>query len=225
MLIIYAFLITSIIMFTAFLFHHRKKPKTYNRVYLSRSFMLSFINTWIVMFFELSIGYYPFFQTYTNLTDHSFLWFIFTSVVYFLLTDLLLWCNHYLLHSPYLFRWIHSVHHIVNYPTAFDFASVHPIEMLLNFLTIHFLTIFFPIYLPVVLSYGTAMSLMSICEHGTGLDMYPINRLIDVNYHNTHHLIYRGNYGVGLLGPVWDILFNTYLKDPNSDRVYKDITL
>ncbi len=195
----------------ASLFHFIDPPLIFDHLIIWRSMIISFLNVLILTYLELLIidGDCPFFLIYNKIDEYSFQWLFLSSCFYVIITDFLLWLTHYSLHNQLLYSWVHSYHHQVNFPTAFDFAAVHPIESLINWLILHSISIFFPIHCGTILLYGFIMSIFPILEHGRGLHQFPFKLIYYSDFHNIHHRSKIYNYGVGPLAPIWDHLLCT----------------
>jgi sterol desaturase/sphingolipid hydroxylase (fatty acid hydroxylase superfamily) len=189
--------------------HWWSPPKKYDPKTVRTSAIVSAINVFIVSFLEyITLGYEPY-----RLITYSFTFPpVIGALIYVVTTDLLFYINHYMLHTKFMFKHIHSWHHKVRYPTAFDFGDVHPFEMVLLYFCLYGIPAVLPISKLQVRIYGTMMAVAPIFEHGSGLDHKPLNLIWDPEYHNLHHLHFRHNYGVGLLGTAYDRLFGTLYK-------------
>lgn len=208
------FVVPSVVSLTllslAGLLHWWMPPKrSVSKRCILQSAALSFCNSFLIALAEITIFsgisfrivQYPF--ALPPLLDF---------LVYMLATDFLFYLNHYLLHTSWLFKHVHSWHHKVIYPTAFDFAAVHPVEMLQQYLCLYIAPSFLPICDTHIRIYGVMMAFAPVFEHGTGLNHIPLNWIYDPEFHNLHHLYYRYNYGVGLLGLLYDRIFDTHFK-------------
>ena len=152
---------------------------------------------------------------YTSLDDHGVACSIATTLVYFVVTDGVLYGAHRLLHRKTLFRWIHRVHHRWTSPTAFTAAAMHPVEFAL-YQSIMLAPLFvLPIHvvgLVVVLVYQNTIALLdhSGVALGSVLPWQPPPR-----FHDDHHVHFHVNYGQTL--GLWDRVFGTWRR---AGRVY-----
>ena len=69
-------------------------------------------------------------RIYISLRGHSILEVLAGTVLYFLITDVVIYWAHRIFHRPALFRLIHRWHHRNTVPTAFTAFSLHPVEFL-----------------------------------------------------------------------------------------------
>jgi Delta7-sterol 5-desaturase len=147
---------------------------------------------------------------YFDLGRHGLAFSIATAVVYFTLTDGVLYGAHRLLHRRTLFRWIHRVHHRWTAPTTWTAAAMHPLEFALYQAIMLAPLYVLPIHvvgLVVVLVY---QNLMAMLDHsgvalGSILPWQPPPR-----FHDDHHVHFHVNYGQTL--GVWDRLFGTWRR-------------
>jgi lathosterol oxidase len=137
------------------------------------------------------------------------------TLVYFLVTDGVLYWAHRLLHRPALFRLIHRHHHRFLSPTAFTAAATHPAE----FAFYQSLTLAPVLFLPMpaagviaVLVYHNCVALLdhSGIDVRTSLPWQPPPR-----FHDDHHVYFHVNYGQTL--GIWDRMFGTHRRE---GRVY-----
>ena len=198
----------------AAILHYIDPPEIFEKKYLWRSMIISFFNVLMLSNLEILIidGQCPLFLIYAQIDKYSSLWLIISSIFYILTTDFLLWLTHYVLHNQYFYHYVHSFHHQVIHPTAFDFAAVHPIELLMNWIMLHCISCSIPIYQGTIMLYGGLMGIFPILEHGTGLRRFPLRKIYDPEFHNIHHRTKIYNYGVGPFAPIWDYLFETTKK-------------
>jgi lathosterol oxidase len=152
---------------------------------------------------------------YFDLETHGVLFSIATTIVYFVVTDGVLYGAHRLLHRKALFRAIHRVHHRWTSPTAFTAAAMHPAEFAL-YQAIMLAPLFvLPIHvvgLVVVLVYQNTIALLdhSGVALGSVLPWQPPPR-----FHDDHHVHFHVNYGQTL--GLWDRVFGTWRR---VGRVY-----
>jgi sterol desaturase/sphingolipid hydroxylase (fatty acid hydroxylase superfamily) len=143
--------------------------------------LLSFRNC--VMVYALEIGFRR--ELYPSAPLH-----VTGVLMYILATECGLWLIHKTMHWPRVFKWVHRVHHQNQNPTAFDFAAVHPLEMLLTWGWMHALPVLVPGSVPplAVFGYGVAIMLHGMVDHGRS-----------ATPHLQHHANSKVNFSVGLL--------------------------
>ena len=153
--------------------------------------------------------------TYT-LPLPSFLTIFWMLLFCFLVDDAWQFWNHYLLHTPFLYRHVHKIHHEFKAPFALVSNYFHPIELFSNsvgsfigpFLLLHYygdmhiLTFYlwfimrFIMNAEIHLGYQFPWSLTSLIPGHGG-----------IQYHDYHHKNFDGNYSPGLV--FWDYLCGT----------------
>ena len=185
----------------AALVHYLKPPRFQDAPSVWGSAGTSFFNTLMITTID------SFRQVYEESTAEKETY-VALDIVYVLGTDLLLWCMHYTLHRPQVFPYIHYYHHLFVHPIALNFASVHPLEMLTAYATINLLPmLLIPVNPFLRMCYIFALGVLPILEHGDGLSAFTSD---DPNFHNTHHIYTKTNFGLGITSTFWDRLFGSY---------------
>jgi len=163
---------------------------------------------------------------YFGLADHGWAWVPLSIVLCILGYDTWLYWEHRWLHTRWMFRHVHSVHHKVGNPSAFASFAHHPIETFLGNLYFVLFVVFVPIH-PVALGVaGALMFLYGIVGH-LGYEFYPrgfarhpiLGFLNTATYHNIHHRDLRANYAAYLI--YWDRLMGT--DHPRYHAVFDEI--
>jgi sterol desaturase/sphingolipid hydroxylase (fatty acid hydroxylase superfamily) len=110
-------------------------------------------------------------------------------------------CIHRLIHTPFLYKWVHSVHHNSVNPSPWSSLSMHPIEHLL-----YFGTAFYHLFLPsnpIVMLYQLHYAGFGAIPGHVGFDKVEIGkeRLVDSHAyaHYLHHKYFEVNYGDALI--------------------------
>ncbi len=143
------------------------------------------------------------------------LWYLPVSVLLYLVAhDTWFYWTHRWMHTPWLFKRAHAVHHASRPPTAWAAMSFHPIEALTGAVVIPALVFFIPIQVGALGVVLTIMTVMGVTNH-MGWEVFPrfmVNGLlgdwlITATHHQRHHAEYRGNYG--LYFRFWDRLCGT----------------
>jgi len=139
-------------------------------------------------------------------------------VLFVLLFDAYFYGLHRLLHTDWLYRHVHAVHHRSTAPNAVTALAFHPVEAFL-------LVAFFPVgawalsmHLP-TLALATAFLSMTITLAHCGFEMFPrwwhtaplLRLYVTPLVHDHHHTAYTANYGASLT--LFDRLFGTYELD------------
>lgn len=132
-------------------------------------------------------------------------------VVFFLMEDFLFYLGHRALHTPYLYRTVHCIHHENSAPIGIAAEYAHPFEvMFLGFATILPPMVVGP-HLFTLLIYLALRSFQTVeCHSGYDLPISP-NHWIPLyggaRFHDHHHRIHSGNYSSTFT--LVDFLFGT----------------
>jgi len=140
-------------------------------------------------------------------------------LILFLWNEVHFYFVHRLLHTAWLARKIHGVHHHSKEPTVFSTYSFHWAEAFLLGTVIVFPLSVYPFQLPALLFLPVMSVLLNTLGH-CNYDLFPKAGFHSVfkfsSRHSMHHKIARGNYGFML--PWFDFLFHTGL----SKKIKKD---
>ena len=218
--IYYAALHTLFIMSLATLTHIMFTPKKYTKKWFWTSILLSTSHVFCLSSLELMVGLNIIdnpYKTYSSIRSHSALWFIMSTLMYVISSEILIWLQHYLLHTRFFYKHVHYIHHKFTYPCAFSFAATHPFEIILVYSSFHIQLFFFPVYLPVVAVYSALLGIVSMMVHGDGMNRISfMHKLFPLDLHNIHHKKHNGNYSAGILGLYLDRLFGTLCDEPEN---------
>jgi sterol desaturase/sphingolipid hydroxylase (fatty acid hydroxylase superfamily) len=110
-------------------------------------------------------------------------------------------CIHRLIHTPFLYKWVHSVHHNSVNPSPWSSLSMHPVEHLL-----YFSTAFYHLIIPsnpVIALYQLHYAGFGAIPGHVGFDKVEVgeNGAIDSHAyaHYLHHKYFEVNYGDALI--------------------------
>ncbi|MCX7890113.1 MAG: sterol desaturase family protein [Rhodobacteraceae bacterium] len=110
-------------------------------------------------------------------------------------------CIHRLIHTPFLYRWVHSVHHNSINPSPWSSLSMHPVEHLL-----YFSTILYHLVIPsnpVLALYQLHYAGFGAVPGHVGFDKIELggDSAVDTHayIHYLHHKYFEVNYGDGLI--------------------------
>jgi sterol desaturase/sphingolipid hydroxylase (fatty acid hydroxylase superfamily) len=128
--------------------------------------------------------------------------------------DTWLYWQHRLLHTGWLFRHVHWVHHRVGNPTGFATFAMHPVETVMGNLYFVLFVLLVPVHPVALAAAGGYMFVYGTICH-TGYELYPrwfarhpvLGCFNTATYHNLHHSLVRCNYGAWFI--VWDRLMGT----------------
>jgi len=152
---------------------------------------------WLV---EPHLPYYNYYATH----EYTITAFFKEMIIYMVLFDTWFFWTHVSLHTKFLWKRLHHVHHQFVHPTAFGQDAVHPLEALYQGPIGHYMTEFLiPIH-PVSLAlFGFLTAVYAIAAHD--------GRAGDFNSHRRHHSHKDCNFG--LYWGFWDWVCGTRYND------------
>ena len=108
--------------------------------------------------------------------------------------DTWIYWQHRWLHTPWLYRHVHSVHHRVSDPTPFAAFAHHPVETLMGNVFFFLFIVYVPIHPLGLAAAGGAMFLIGLNGHSgyefypSGFTRHPLFQWINTStHHNMHH--------------------------------------
>lgn len=191
--------------------------------------IMSLVLTFITYFseFGLQVGAPQYFKVFLNFGSHGVGLEIFSIIFYVFFYDAYFYWTHRWMHSGWLYKKIHSVHHRSINPTPFATYSFHPLEAFINI----FYLVPFLYFFPVSLSTLWALLIFSDLSNWNGhvgydfLPKWSINFLktwggiTTPTHHNMHHQFAKSNFGLYWSG--WDRFFKTL--HPNTESEFLKI--
>lgn len=207
--------IATLVGFLAYLFIASvlilSSKKYYPIAQLFEEIKISFMSFLIGTPTVIMIKYYflPFTQVYYQLNQFNTFYFLFNSVLYFILFDFFSYLLHLFLHNHILFNYIHSLHHKFKEPSPFAAVAIHPLEFILNVIVPNFIvSSFYPVHFYIWSLIYIFHLIWSIIIHD-GFKIQGNNIITGSKHHLLHHKYYNCNYSFIF---DWDKLFNTYKK-------------
>ncbi|POY36635.1 sterol desaturase family protein [Solitalea longa] len=155
---------------------------------------------------------------YLDINEHGWVYFFCSLVIMILLHDIYFYLTHRLLHTRWLLRNVHSVHHRSVNPTPLAAYCFHPVEAILQSLIVFPFVTILPINLFAFLLFTFLVLLMNVMGHlgfefmsqrfrSSKIGMF----FTSSTHHNLHHQKVNENYGYYF---TWcDQLFKTIHKD------------
>ncbi len=160
--------------------------------------------------------YYLHTAIYYSTSQHGYLWFCTSFFFLILLHESFFYWSHYLLHTDFMYRSIHFVHHKSKNPSPFSSYCLHPVESFLQIIWLLPVLILIPIHFYVLSAFLGAALLVAFGGH-LGVELYPRSLtqsrwgkyLGSATYHNIHHITEAHN--LGLYFRFWDFWMGTDL--------------
>ncbi len=150
----------------------------------------------VLMLWSFANGYAP----WLAFADHP-VWLVFLCLIVPVIHEFHFFCIHRLIHTPFLYRWVHSVHHNSVNPSPWSSLSMHPVEHLLYFATVLYHLIL-PSH-PLIALYQLHFAGFGAVPGHVGFDKVEVTdeRAIDTHayIHYLHHKYFEVNYGDGLI--------------------------
>jgi len=137
------------------------------------------------------------------------------SIVSFILfTDCLIYWIHRVLHTKYLYKTLHKVHHTWKVPSPFASHAFHPLDGFLQSVPYHIYVFLFPMNKYIYLGMFVFVNLWTISIHDGD---YRVPRIFKelvngARHHTDHHLFYSCNYGQFFT--LWDRIGGSF-RDSN----------
>lgn len=185
-----------------------------------REVINTFVNFIVFVFFGALTDYIitnDFSKVYFSLDTSIFeVLYLFASFFIALaLHDIYFYASHRLLHTKFMFKYVHSWHHRSHNTNAWSSFSFHPIEGVFQILIVPLVAIVIPIHEIVLMFFSFVLFLLSVYGH-CGYELRH-NKFKALNIFNTslhhyqHHKYVRYNFGIYL--NFWDKLFKTDYPD------------
>ena len=153
-----------------------------------------------------------------DINEHGWVYFFCSLVIMIVLHDIYFYFTHRLLHTPWLLRNVHIVHHRSVNPTPLAAYCFHPVEAVLEALIVFPFVMLLPVNLFAFLVFTFLVLLMNVMGH-LGFEFMPrrirsskVGKFFTSStHHNLHHQKINKNYGYYF---TWcDQLFNTIHKN------------
>lgn len=192
-----------------------KEKQIKNELLFSLSTVSIFSLVGIIVYFLYRTGRTT---IYLDINEHGWLYFFCSLVIMIVLHDIYFYFTHRLLHTPWLLRNIHVVHHRSVNPTPLAAYCFHPVEAVLEALIVFPFVTVLPVNLLAFLLFTFLVLLMNVMGH-LGFEFMPqrirsskVGKFFTSStHHNLHHQKASKNYGYYF---TWcDQLFNTIQKN------------
>jgi len=157
-------------------------------------------------------------EVYSDPLAHGVVWLLASLPLLLLWQDFFLYVAHRLLHTRWLFRHVHAVHHRSRQPSPWSAYAVHPIEAVVNGSVLLTWLMFVPLHQDVLGLYLLHQVVRNAHGHSAieslpaGFNRHAIGRWFTTStHHHMHHESPGGNYGLWFTW--WDRFFGTEHPD------------
>lgn len=169
------------------------------------------VGTYLIIYYLAKPGYS---LLYEDIGTYGYVYYFFSIIFCVFLHDLTFYISHRLLHTHFMMKHFHRIHHSFKNPTPFAIWAAHPLEATI-LLLIAFLPIFLiPMHITALVIYMLITQIFNLLGHA-GVEIMPhkLNTKKLLKYVNTptHHNMHHRytNYSFGIYSRIWDTLFRT----------------
>ena len=159
---------------------------------------------------------------YFSIGDYGWIYFIFSIAVMAVVHDTYYYWAHRLMHTRWLFKHVHMMHHQFTNPTPFAAYAFHPGEIVIEIAVFGVLPFVMPLHPAAIATYVVILTYLNVISH-LGFELYTSKTLhrwfITSTHHNMHHSRVSGNYM--LYFNIWDRLMGTNHSD--YDAKYEEL--
>ncbi len=185
---------------------------------VKRELFYSLLSTTLFLIPSLAVIFFGkegVFKVYYDISDHSLIWYATSFVISFLVHDTYFYWLHRTLHTKWLYKRFHSIHHKSIYPTPLAAFAFNASEAILESCFFPIILFFLPIHYSVIMIFAAFSLIMNAYGH-LGHDVLPeqiqdgpvLKHINHPTHHGWHHRHHRGNYGFYL--KWWDKAMGTY---------------
>ena len=139
-------------------------------------------------------------------------------LLHILYDEFLTYWVHRILHIPFLYRHIHSIHHKSKAITPFSGFAFHPLDAFSQAVPVFTSCYFIPLPIDIVILHGIITSCWAISIHDN-VNLIPFKGILYAGSHSIHHFPWGENYNYGKITSVCDRLYGSYC-DPEGITGY-----
>jgi Delta7-sterol 5-desaturase len=155
---------------------------------------------------------------YTRIDEYGTIYFALAFPLMLLMHDTYFYWAHRLMHNPWLFKWVHLVHHRSTNPSPWAAYAFHPLEAIAESMIFVVFLFTIPVH-SIHLMWFFVFSLVYNVYGHLGFEIYPkgfnknwFGKWMNTSVsHNLHHQYFKGNYG--LYFTIWDRFMGTLRSD------------
>jgi Delta7-sterol 5-desaturase len=140
---------------------------------------------------------------YEDPRKYGLTWFFLSVPLLMIWHDTYFYWTHRLLHTRWLLRRVHFVHHRSRHPSPFAAYAFHPVESLLNGLVMLLALLVVPLNVYVLVTFGILEMMRAAFSHATVETMprgFPRHwfwgRFVTTTHHHLHHEAVHGNFAL-----------------------------
>jgi lathosterol oxidase len=151
-------------------------------------------------------------RVYYSIADRGWGWFVTSIVLYLVVVETTVYWIHRALHTRWLYKHVHRLHHEHRVPTPLSSYSFHPLDAFLQAVPQHLFVLFVPVHLGVYVVFLSFTAVWTVLIH----DRVPFVHWRGINntdHHTVHHWFQK--YNLGQFFTLWDRLGGTY-RDPEA---------
>ena len=157
-------------------------------------------------------------EIYAEPLKHGLAWLLLSLPVLIVWQDLSFYCTHRLMHTRWMFRHVHGVHHRSREPSPWAAYAMHPVEALVNGGVPLLALAVVPVQEQVLGLFVLHQVLRNVHGHAA-IESLPRGfarhwfwgRFTSTTHHHLHHETAQGNYGLWFTW--WDRVFGTERAD------------
>jgi len=143
------------------------------------------------------------FEIYEPPLKHGLAWLLLSLPLMIVWHDFYFYWTHRLLHTRWLFRRVHGVHHRSRNPSPWVAFAFHPLEALVNAMVVPIALVFVPLNEYVWAAFAIHQIVRNAHGHA-GIESLPRGfarhwlggRFVTTTHHHLHHETAQGNYGL-----------------------------
>ncbi len=163
---------------------------------------LSYISIYLI--YTQQIG-----KLYNNFDEQNNVYTFLSPIFYFLMQDFFFYVLHRIVHTPYLYKTIHYVHHKNRKPTSWAGRMSHHIDSNLENIAFTLPAVIMPINQYIWMTCLIFTFIWGNFLHDSK-KKYKIKLINDNTDHCLHHYYGEKNYNFSYYFNHWDIIFNTH---------------
>lgn len=152
-------------------------------------------------------------QYYSNIEELGITYFILSILMMIFLHDAYFYWTHRLIHHKKVFKIIHHTHHKFRSPSPWAAFAFHPLEAIISMGIIPIIVFFIPWHHFALIIFLSFMTIYDVFIH-LGFDVKLGFWQVSPIFHDKHHQVSRGNYG--LYFTFWDRLMGTSMNKEDN---------